>query len=169
MPIPDRFANPVNIQEYLEAAIAESTVGNFEVVFTRLATPATNNDGDLVDTGVVYDGNYEYLVIAGVSNAGTPVPIVAATASVVETHNKTNVSYKPDGSTEIITHPTHDNAGDIVNSHQDISTINAAGFTLKGVPTSLVLKCDGHFYTKWDAHGGSLDGCWAIARRKRFG
>jgi hypothetical protein len=142
-------------------------VGGFGVVFTRKVSAASSTPSDLepVDTGVVYNPDYEYLGATFSNTPPTAEATAGATIVAMETagiSNGVSISYKPDG-TNVIEGPLK--AG-IVNANQVVFT--GMRVLLGDVNCMLSLEDDGKFYTQY---GQNLDSDFhaVVARRRRYG
>ena len=168
--IPTSISNMVDLVTYLNefyASLATGdavpAVGAWEVLYTRKVAAGTASDGGYIDTGIVYDGDYEYASLNLPVAAPTPDPTSAASMSVIYLA-ATYGTYKPNG-VDALAVP----AGVLsfqVAPRQDPSAL-LADFE-SGIACQVKMDATGKFYTKW-TQDMAKDGHWCLARRRRYG
>lgn len=141
------------------------TVGGWTVVFTRKVAAGTASDSDYVDTGVIYNSAYEYIIFGSEETSPTPTPAASATLETCQIATTCVAKYKPDGST--VLGSTNKNSVLIpVNQSAMGLVVDYAG--IFGLAVAYKVDTAGKIYTKW-TQDMAKDGNWVIARRQRYG
>lgn len=141
------------------------TVGGWSVLFKRKVAAGTASDSDYVDTGIVYDAAYEYVIFASEETSPTPGPTASATVETFQIGSTCVMKYKPDGST--VLGGTNKN-GVLIPVSQSATGLVVDYAGIFGLAVAYKVDTTGKIYTKW-TQDLAKDGNWVIARRQRYG
>jgi hypothetical protein len=134
------------------------------VLYTRKIPAGTASDVGYVDTGVVYDPAFEYIVLNTSVTAATPDPTAAATMSCINIIARSLYgTYKPDGVNALAV--TNGILFAMIPAQQSAAALLAAATW--GAP-EVKFDAAGQFWSKW-TQDMAKDGHVAIARRRRYG
>jgi len=140
-------------------------VSGWTLLFTRKVVTGTASDSDYVETGIIYDPLYEYLLMSVEVSTPSPAlttPTISAVVSVVGIGQ--TMYYKPDGVTSL-----GNQANYSLPSNQVLAGLEAAILLTVG-QARMSIPASGAFKTKWTYDNRvTKDGHWMIARRRRYG
>jgi hypothetical protein len=146
------------------------TVGGWAIIFTRKVAAGTASDVGYVDTGIVYDPDFEFAFVGCQLNSPSADPDINASLDLILLDGGSSLisgvwgKYKPDG-ISVVNSDVQDSML-YIPSKQTFSAL--ASDKTSGGTSSWKLDTSGRFWTKW-VTSPSKDAHWCIARRQRYG